>query len=183
MRKLSFIQEFIGSKLLKYNAKKVVRHIHANNFEHAKTIGIIYDAIDQNQHKKITTFADSIMKNYGITVQMVGFVSNAELRTAFSGQFGCKYVTKKDFSWYGIGENSIITDFINTPFDILIDISVETIYPLHYMTTLSVAGFKVGRYIEENMHFDLMIDIQKENNIDYLIEQIHIYLSMIKVKD
>jgi len=182
MRKLSFIQEFAGEYLLKIQAKKVVRELRANNFEHAKTIGIVYDAIDQIQHKKVTAFADTIMKSYGTNVQLVGFVSNAENRAAFSGQFGCKYITKQDFTWYGDEQNCIISDFIKTPFDILIDLTVETIFPIQYITTLSTASFKVGRLTEKNMNYDLLIDIKNDITIDILIEQIQVYLSMIKVK-
>ncbi|HON52279.1 MAG TPA: hypothetical protein PLS12_03665 [Bacteroidales bacterium] len=181
MRKLQFVQEFIGSYLLKIQAKKVVRELQACNFEHAKTIGIVYDAIDQEQHKKVASFAAMLMETYGSQVQMVGFVSNAELTSAFSGQFGCKYITKKDFTWYGDEQNCIISDFIKTQFDILIDISVESIYPLLYITQLSTAKFKVGRFCDKNMHLDLLIDVKNNESIDYLINQIHVYLSMIKV--
>jgi len=182
MRKLSFIQEFAGAYLLKIQARKVVRNLRASDFDHAKTIGIVYDAIDQEQHKKVVTFADMLMKTHQVNVQLVGFVSNAELRTAFSGQFGCKYITKADFTWYGDEQNCIISDFIKTPFDILIDLTVETIYPIQYITVLSTASYKVGRLIEDKMDYDFMIDIKKDPTIDNLIYQIQVYLAMIKVK-
>jgi hypothetical protein len=182
MRKLSFIQEFIGSILLPYKAKKVERKLQLCNFETAKTIGIVYDALDQEHHKKIAGFIDLLLKTYAVQVHAVGFVLNAELRTAFSGQNGCKYITQKDFTWYGDEQNSIISDFISTPYDMLLDLSIETTYPMLYLTRLSKASFKVGRYIENDMRYDLMIDVKKHETIDYLIEQIHVYLSMIKVK-
>ena len=71
MRKLHFVQEFIGAYLLKIQAKKVSRSLQACNFEYAKTIGIVYDAIDQEQHKKVANFAAMLMKTHNCQVQMV----------------------------------------------------------------------------------------------------------------
>lgn len=179
MKRMSFLQETIGKYLLAISAKQTNRTVVSSNFTTAKSIGIIYDAIDQDMHQKVAAFGDAIMKSYNSNVSMLGFMSNPELKSCFAGQFGCKHFSKQDFTWYGTANNVIITDFINSPFDILIDLSVDSIYPLQYVSKLSQAMFKIGR-LDPNFTLDMMIDIEKEKNIDYLMNQIHTYILMLK---
>jgi len=181
VKKLGFIQEFIGSKLLAIKSKKVTRLKKTQSLNSAKNIGILFDAIDPKQQKRVVDFVDILIKKHGMQVQTLGFVSNPELISAFHGQNGFKYFSKKDFNWYGSIENVLVQDFINEPFNIFIDLSLESSYPLEYITSLTQANFTVGQFNESKLSYDFMIDIKKDYTLDNLIKQIHIYLSMIQV--
>ncbi|MCB0410113.1 MAG: hypothetical protein KDD29_07825, partial [Flavobacteriales bacterium] len=74
-----------------------------------------------------------------------------------------------------------VTNFIEKPFSILIDLNTEDCFPLEYISTLSKAKFKVGangNYRDEEC--DLTIDISQNKSLDYLIIQIKHYLKMIQ---
>lgn len=180
MKKLGFIQELFGKKLLSYKAKRHVRNVRAHNLNSAKTVGVIFDANDQESHKKIVDFTDILIKKHALHVETIGFVSNKNLLTAFQGQVGFLYFTKHDFSWYGGARSKFLQDFISKDFDILINTAISPSYPFEYITQLSNAHFLVGAYTNATNH-DLMIDIRKEKTIEYLITQILVYLSMIQV--
>jgi hypothetical protein len=63
----------------------------------------------------------------------------------------------------------------------LIDLNINNDFPLEYISTLSVATFKVGAtgsYRDEE--FDLTINIGENQSTKYLVTQIKHYLSMIK---
>ena len=92
------------------------------------------------------------------------------------------YLSEKDFSWSGRLQKGAALDFVKNRFDILLDISTETTYPVHYVQLSSVASYKVGRYIETDLRYDLLIDTKEDNSIAYLITQINVYLSKIKIK-
>ncbi|NJM15859.1 MAG: hypothetical protein HC896_11270, partial [Bacteroidales bacterium] len=55
-----------------------------------------------------------------------------------------------------------VESFIQTKFDILINLSLEPSYPIEYVVALSNAQFKVGKFEQDNLHLDLMIDLTKE---------------------
>lgn len=181
VKKLGFIQELIGKKIVSFKAKRHVRVTRAHNLDSAKTIGIIFDANDQNTHKKVVEFTDILIKKHALHVETIGFVSNKNLLTVFQGQVGFLYCTKHDFSWYGTARSKFLQDFITKDFDILINTTTAPSYPFEYITQLSNAHFRVGQYTETTKNHDLMIDIRKDKTIEYLITQILVYLSMIQV--
>jgi hypothetical protein len=44
-----------------------------------------------------------------------------------------------------------------------LNLSLGDFYPVQFITALSPARFKAGRYSRDNQYLDLMIDIHKEN--------------------
>lgn len=182
MRKLGIIQEFFGKMLMRKRAKKLVRTPKATNLDLAERIGIVYDANSQKNHRAIVSFAQEIAAINSAQVHLLGFLTNEEYKSSFSGQFGCKYITKKDFNVFGIPRSHVITDYMKQPFDILIDCTTIAIYPINYISILSKATFKVGRLSDKTMHLDLLIDVKNHGSVEYLISQIRVYLSMIHIK-
>jgi len=52
---------------------------------------------------------------------------------------------------------------------------------LEYVSALSNAQFRVGMYETNKIHSaDMMIDLNGKNDIAYLVEQVKMYLQMIK---
>lgn len=67
--------------------------------------------------------------------------------------------------------------------DLLIDLSLNEVFPLKYMQVVSMAKLKVGPAMNyKKEHSDLTIDISKQQNIGYLITQIKHYLTQINSK-
>jgi hypothetical protein len=64
----------------------------------------------------------------------------------------------------------------------LINLSLEDYYPVHYITALSPATFKAGRYSPDDQYLDFMIDIEKEKkNMQSLHQEIMKDAPMAKV--
>ena len=92
---------------------------------------------------------------------------------------GFNFFSRKDLNLYFLPQTSFINDFIEKPFDILIDLSTNYNFPLHYICSLSKAKYKIGRQQPLYTNFDLMIDISKENNVEALIENIKYYVPVL----
>jgi hypothetical protein len=58
---------------------------------------------------------------------------------------------------------------------------MEQCFALEYIVQLSHATFKIGR-LNQSLLYDFMIDVKNEKNIDYLIQQISVYLPSLKQK-
>ena len=70
--------------------------------------------------------------------------------------------------------------FIDTDFDILLDLSMKSMLPLLYIAGLSKAKFKAGSQSDDRKpHLDLMISLRQGDELDELIAQISYYLSII----
>jgi len=57
------------------------------------------------------------------------------------------------------------------PFDLLLILSLEEHFPIYYITSLSHASFKAGRYFPVDESLDFMIDIEKENQTMKSVQQ------------
>lgn len=183
MKNLNVIQEGLGSLLLSFRTKWNNREPKFYTFDNAQTIGILYDATNKDTHTKVSEFANMIARLHpNIRINALGFLSNPEAEISLSQAVPTDFFSAKDFSWSGGLLRGKALDFSKKKFDILFDLTTETSYPINYISLASRASYKVGRYIENDLRYDLLIDIKKENTIEYLIMQINVYLTKIKPK-
>ena len=68
----------------------------------------------------------------------------------------------------------LIQEFADEPFDMLIDLSMEVIFPLQYVLAKSTAKFKVGRQNDSSEdYYDLMINLDETHDVNDLIYYIN----------
>jgi hypothetical protein len=95
--------------------------------------------------------------------------------------FNFPYFNKKDINWHFEPVSQNVNEFIQKKFDILINLVVGDCPPLEYVSALSNAHFRVGKYENNKMYCaDMLIDIKGNSDINYLVEQVKRYLLMIK---
>jgi len=181
MEILESLKEKVGSLVLANKLKSLKRNKSVYNFDNAKEIGIIINATDAKVYEAACSFIKFLTEKK-IKVVSISYVEKKEVLDLYSLQIGMLYFTKSDLNWYYKPTNHNILDFINNRFDILIDLSLEELYPLEYILNLSRAKYKVGRFTSENSVYDLMINIKKTDTVEFLIEQIKHYLLILKTK-
>ncbi len=167
--------------MLKFKARTLKRTIKAQNLETAKTIGILFDAKNQDEHKKVVSFANTLRNEHSVNIEALAYISNKELQSTFEHGSDFTYFSNEDFNWRGKATTDAISKFIDKKFNIFIDLTTENTYAFDYIASLSKADFRVGKFREDKMPYDFMIDIKNDKSTDYFIKQILIYLSMIKV--
>ncbi|RLD50294.1 MAG: hypothetical protein DRJ05_19805 [Bacteroidetes bacterium] len=172
-----------GQMVLHARVKKLKRNKKLVNLNKAETIGIIYELTDQARFKKIKTLKKELTTPTRQIV-VVGFVNKDDIPNYCIEANSGYYFNKKDLNWFGFPKNDYIAKFINKEFDIFIDLSLEGLYPLRSISSLSRSKFKVGRYAKNNKEpFDLMIKLKKGNpSIEELSEQIVHYLLILNSK-
>jgi len=156
---------------------KVIRD--AKNFEQAKKIGILYDATDLEEFEIVKEYA-KVIREERKEVKALGFVNEKETQSNQMPTIDLDFFTKKDLNWYHKPGGYIVENFINTEYDILISLNFNDCYPLQYISAVSKAKFRVGKYDEKyKLYYDLMIDLQNNNNLSYFIELVNHYINMI----
>jgi hypothetical protein len=179
MEFLENIKEKVGSYILTNKIKSVKRTKSLYSLDTAKEIGIIIHATDSKVYEAVCNFIKYLTERK-IKVASLSYIEKKEVLDLYSLQLGMLYFTNSDLNWYYKPKNHNTDDFINARFDILIDLSLEEVFPLQYIVNLSRAKYKVGRFTSEESVYDLMINLKKENNVEFLIEQITHYLKIIK---
>jgi len=170
----------MGNSILSGKLGKVRRKVFYTNISRIKNIGIAWDASKPEDFGSLSGFHQK-MNERGINVTILGYYPGKELPNQYTAlrYFSC--IRNKEISFLYVPVSKEAETFINTMFDILIDINFEKVFPIYYISSLSKANFKVGLYDTEsgNSTFDLMIELKKPVRVDdYLSNVVH-YLEMI----
>ena len=179
---LTDIKQITAKFIFNQKLNKLKRQKKLVNLNEAKTIGIIYNVTDQEIFKKIKyLIKDLTTRNR--QVMALGFINLKSIPNYCVAPNSGYFFNRNDLNWYGIPKNDYITKFINKELDILIDLTMDDVFVLKYISGLSKSKLKVGRYSEEYQnYYDLMINADKIKSIDTYIEQILHYLLILKSK-
>jgi len=174
------IQEKLGRFILKKESKNIQRNVKAFSIDNASTIGIVYDATNRNDAEIVKNFVQ-YFKEERKDVLSIGFINSKDSSEVVTSHLNYVYFDKKNLSSTNVPKGNEVENFINKPFSILIDLNINDCFPIEYINSLSNAKFKVGAkgsYRDDVC--DLVIDIDENNKIEYLIIQLKRYLKMIK---
>lgn len=158
--------------------KNSTRNKHLHNFETANSAGILFDASDTESFKYIKEFS-KFLKSNNIRTYLLGYIESKEVPDEMVLWDDCDIVSINDIDWLLRPKSPAALDFINSEYNILFDLSLKHNFTMCYISKLSSADFKVGRYTDEDNDFDLMIDVNKNPRVDYFIEQIKNYISIL----
>jgi len=174
----SKIRSSLGEKMLVKKANMLVRKKHAHNFNTAKTIGIIFEASNKRDFQLVKEFS-KYLTGIHIDCSILGFVNAKEISNDLLFRDNTYFFCNKDLDFFFRPSQPDVNRFLMKNFDILIDLSLVRYFPLSYIISLSPAVFKVGRYTEGNTELDFMIDIHSQPDLEFLIEQIKYYVSIL----
>ena len=178
---MQFLENFkhkIGQRVFQRDLRTNKRLKEVSNLEKAKSIGILYEATNAEQIKKIEPFVKyffALRKD----VKALGYVNKTKLDDCHIPRLNYDFFYKKDLNWYYKPQNYIIDNFIKKEYDILINLSDSSCIPIKYLVASSMARFKIGQFEEGYEIYDLMIKLDKEEGLERLMEEIKHYLNLI----
>ena len=149
-----------------------------SNLENAKSIGILYEATDAEQIKKIEPFVKYFFE-LKKDVKALGYVNKKRLDNCHIPKLNYDFFYLKDLNWYYKPQNYIITNFVRKEYDILINLSDSSCIPIKYLVASSMAHFKIGQFEDGFEIYDLMIKLKKDKGKERLMEEIKHYLNLI----
>ncbi len=182
MNTIKKIRIWLGSYILKNKLKKTSRIKQTHSLSTACTIDILFDASKTNDYKIIKLFVDRLIRN-NKKVRAMGYVNAKVIPQQMYLINNFDFFCRKDKNLLNIPKSEIIHDFIKTKSDILIDLSLSELFCLNYIASLKNSTFKIGRFTNASSYMDMMIDIKENKTVEFLIDQITHYLSVIKRKE
>ncbi|MEO1515520.1 MAG: hypothetical protein AAFV95_10920 [Bacteroidota bacterium] len=140
-------------------------------FKQARSIGIAYLASNLTQTDHIRGFVRQLRKE-DKEVKVLAFFPDKLEHNACPH----KYFTKKSLDWMMRPKDFDTEQFMKTPFDVLINLSLVDCLPLEYVFALSKAGFRVGPLSPKLYCYDLMIDTS-DDQMPNFIQQVAFFLN------
>lgn len=172
------LRESFGRQILRKKAKSIKRKIIVHNFNTAKTVGVIFNANSDNSFEYIKDFLN-FLSSKDIKVIALGYSDFKITPEELLMIKNINIINKTNLNWYCAPKNEVANQFINKDLDILFDLSITNSFPLKYLCCLSKASFKVSKESDFHNSSDLMLNIKKDESLQYFIEQIKHYLSKI----
>ncbi|HLO91775.1 MAG TPA: hypothetical protein VK172_11485 [Lentimicrobium sp.] len=152
------------------------------NLINATSIGIIYLLSDEDEYNRVTNFTKRLQEQ-GKKVHVIGLYHYNRIPVFYIPKLSYDLLLPKDLDFFFRPSAAFVPRFIADPFDMLIDLSSPDNFTLHYIASLSVAGFKIGRKIDDRaLPYDIMIDTGSNISSQELIEQIVHYTSNLDFK-
>lgn len=176
------IKNGFGNYLLSQEIKSLRREKAFLNLEDAKTIGIVFDATSNENFMLVKKYI-SYLKDMKKRVKGIGFYNQKEVPLMTYSKLEYDFFSLKDLSWNNSPNNVYVTNFIEDKYDVLLDLNINDLFPLRYISSLSKARFKVGMKSDRNTSiFDMMIEVQDTTNLKYFLRNMDTYLFIINKK-
>lgn len=175
------IRKYFGAYDLRRKSRHSKRKNRIHNFTTAQKAGIIFTCRNEEEFIAVKDFK-SFLESEAIKTDVIGYVSDKTIPDHYLLRTGFNFFCQKDLTWYFKPDKPFADNFMKQDFDILFDLSLRNLFPIEYIVNLSPAAYKIGRFRDTDQ-YDLMIDIEKEKSVPFLIDQIKHYLSILHTKE
>lgn len=172
---LNSLRYKIGRLILGRKIKFSRREKAIFNFQTSHKIGVLFKTDTKEDFEIVKGFLYFLMEQKNEIVALC-YVDDKKIPDYYRIPIGFSFFSRRNLNFFFLPKTQFILDFMKKPFDIMIDLSIDYNFPLYYICSLSIAKFKIGRYQNDNNCYDMMIDINKNNNVQSLIEQIKHYV-------
>ena len=125
----------------------------------ANSVGLVYLERDHAHFREVKALAKRLKDEFGVKrVGMMSYVheDTKDTPTWLVKKLDSGYFCKGDLNWYGWPVKEFEA-FVDTTFDILIDLELDPVLPLKFIVRASAAGMKVG---VENADWNKDLDLQ-----------------------
>lgn len=179
------VKKAVRAYLMNRQLSRRDRNKMVMGLEESKTLGIIFDANTAADYRLVMNYVKSI-QDKGKKVTALGFYKAKHKPGYLNDQPNWVYCHPSDF---GLGlqiKNEKVVSFVDSSFDILIDLSPSDMFYTKYVSGMSNACYKAGRFHTDQVDlYDLFIQVPGHISLQELMNHMNHYLQIIKkpVKD
>jgi hypothetical protein len=191
MNLLQRIRTAAGNYFLIKGIASLKRSKKLVNINAASSIGLLFELTDESVYYSIQKYILPFQEKK-IRVKALGFASNKLVTNHFLPVLSFDFFNVKQLNWFKIPRAQCVQDFIDTDFDICINIASEKDFPLKYISGMSKARLKVGAYSaelpgkiykEHSLIYDIMLRAEEQHDQIIFLENIHEYLNLLNPKE
>lgn len=164
---------------IRQDAAGVVRHKQVMNLDDARTVGIAFEFTtpeDFELLKKYVVYLRELKKK----VKCIGYYAGKTEPAVQYSKVDYDFINEKAFTWWGKPSSHIVSNFLEEPYDVYIDVNLKDNIAVRYIANVSVAKFKIGHYKDDpESPFDMQISVPKEQGLKAYLREVDTYLQMI----
>jgi len=160
-------------------AIRVKKHL---DFNEVRSVGVLFLLEDEKKFIQLNRLIKKLAEQ-GKDVKMLGFFKDKIIPSFYIQKLKSDIFTKKELNLLGFPTIETTKEFIELPFDLLLDFTYDDVLPMDYILGMSKAGFKAGRYRDGMVKvLDLMIKKPDDMNFEAFINSIVDYVSKLNKK-
>ncbi|MCE5332243.1 MAG: hypothetical protein LLF95_08890 [Bacteroidales bacterium] len=184
------IIRFFFQKRINKHIKEDEREHRFVNYDNARTIMLLFESDYIEKNSEIRRIIQNLNAD-GKKVMTWGYINKKEVATAILPDF--RILHQKDTDLLQKPHESFMRELGEARFDLLIDLSVNEVIPLQYLTLYANAACKVGIKKNDFQIYDFLIDMESissqteesfiEIDAAFIYNQIIFYLKSIQTSD
>jgi hypothetical protein len=175
MKYINIVKRKAGEFFLEKELKIFIRNRGFKGFESAQSIGVIFNASNNDDFDLVKKYVKYLRESQK-RVKALGYFNLKEVPEMKYSKIEYDFFANKDLNWHLQPACEQAQKFINEEYDILIDLNLDDDFPLKYISSLSKAKFKIGKYLDNNITYDLMIAVEENKGIKYFLKHLDHYL-------
>jgi hypothetical protein len=176
---LQTLQKQIGRMQLHGDIARLQREKGFLSLDEIRTVGIVFVYTDQEEFELLRKYV-AYLRELKKKVKAIGLYTTKKEPQIHYSKVDFELYGRSDLNWLGRPKSHILKNFIEEPWDMLIDLNTGNYFTLYAIAALSQARFKVGRFEESGEHIhDLLIDSPTDKGLKYFLRQIDTYLQKI----
>ncbi len=145
----------------------------------ARKVVIIFNS-DNSANVELARKYYDYLSALGKKVSAIGYINAKDPSVNMTWWPGINYITRKELNWYFEPEKKIIDNFVGSGYDLLIDLNIAETTPLLFVTAMTPANCKVGKYTEQFlMLYDVMIETAPDKTLKYFLRNVDKYMENI----
>jgi len=191
---MNFIQQIrskVGYYFLRKGIASLIRNKKLVNINSAGSVGILFELTDDSVYYAIQKYFQKFQEKK-IKVKALGYASNKQVTNQFLPVLSFDFFDSNQLNWFYMPKATCVQDFVETDFDICINIASENVFPLKYIAGVSRSRLKVGAYGKEMPGlkykelasiYDIMLLAEDNHDQIVFLNQIHEYLTILNPKE
>jgi hypothetical protein len=173
--KAGVLRKRIAGESIKANRAKKLQ-----SWDMVRSIGVLYTVPEEEAYVKFSAHI-AAMQSEKKELKALGLHLSKEIPHYCYPRLSFDYFSRKDLNWFGKPGGAKVNDFINTEFDLLINLDMSCAPVFDYIVGVSKAKLKCGLYKPETVPlYDFMISDLQANNPEVLMNQIVDWLKTFK---
>lgn len=154
----------------KKELSKINRNPFIRNIDELKKVGVIWQPSEKEAVNYLRNYFNKnhiVFRTYCVFDELANPVASNNT------------LTINDLDWWGFPKPEKTQDFMQTHFDVLLNIAINQSFVLDYITAFTSADFKIGWSPREQYFFDMNINIGENEDPMFLAEQQIFYLAQL----
>lgn len=187
MNLINKISRLAGNYYLQKKSASVRRDKRLVNLYDAGSVGILFELNDSSVYHGVHRYMQNL-QDKKIKVKALGFSNSKIVASQFLPVLSFDIITRKQLNALKIPRAACVQDFVETEFDICINIASEEVFPLKYISAVSKARLKAGSYFKEipgqshhdpSRIYDILVLTDAEHDQIKFLDDIHQYLTIL----